>query len=74
MNARHLTWEDKIASNKGKIDVNLAQEFLSSHEDSFTGKVHADARTLCGHIDSRSARCARVERPAYYPDGAVTGR
>lgn len=74
MNARHITWERKIASSKGQIDVNLAQEFLASHDDSYTGKVTADARSLCGHIDADSHGVPEWGDPPYYPDGAVTGK
>ena len=74
MNARHVTWEHKIADNKGRIDVNLAESFLGSHEDSFTGKTGADARTLCGHIDVDSRGVPEWSDPPYYPDGAVTGK
>lgn len=74
MNARHVTWERKIAENKGRIDVNLAEGFLSSHEDSFTGKTGADARTLCGHIDVDRNGVPEWGDPPYYPDGAVTGK
>jgi len=74
MNARHVTWERKIASSKGQIDVNLAEEFLGSHDDSFTGKVGPDARTLCGHIDADPHGVPEWGDPPYYPDGAVTGK
>jgi Phospholipase B len=74
MNARKVTWEGKIASSKGQIDVNLAEEFLSSHEDSFTGKTGANARTLCGHIDGDPHGVPEWNDPPYYPDGAVTGK
>jgi hypothetical protein len=74
MNARHVTWERKIAANKGQIDVDLAQQFLANHEDSFTGKVSPDARTLCGHIDADPKGVPEWSDPPYYPDGAVTGK
>ena len=74
MNARHLTWERKIAENKGRIDVNLAKAFLGSHEDSFTGKTGPDARTLCGHIDVDKHGVPEWGDAPYYPDGAVTGK
>jgi hypothetical protein len=74
MNARHVTWERKIAQNKGRIDVALAEEFLANHEDSFTGKVGPDARTLCGHIDVDPHGVPQWNDPPYYPDGAVTGK
>ena len=74
MNARRKAGEGKIAAGKGKIDINFAQEFLSSHEDSFTGKQHANARTLCGHIDADPHGVPEWNDPPYYPDGAVTGK
>jgi hypothetical protein len=74
MNARHLTWERKIAANKGRIDVDLAQQFLANHEDSLTGKVAPSARTLCGHIDADPKGVPEWDDAPYYPDGAVTGK
>jgi len=74
MNARRVTWERKIAASKGQIDVNLAEQFLASHDDSYTGKVTPDARTLCGHIDADSHGVPEWGDAPYYPDGAVTGK
>lgn len=74
MNARHVTWERKIAENKGRIDVNLAEALLSNHEDSSTGKTGPDARTLCGHIDVDPHGVPEWGDAPYYPDGAVTGK
>jgi hypothetical protein len=50
-NARHRRWEQLMAENKGKIDVNLAEKFLADHVDSFTGKTEPSERTLCGHVE-----------------------
>ncbi len=74
MNARHLTWERKIAAHKGQIDVDLAEQFLANHEDSLTGKVAPSARTLCGHIDADPKGVPEWDDAPYYPDGAVTGK
>ena len=74
MNARHVTWERKIAATKGQIDVDLAEKFLADHEDSYTGKVTANARALCGHIDIDSHGVPEWGDPPFYPDGAVTGK
>jgi len=73
-NARRVTWEDKMAQSKGHIDVELAEQFLGSHEDSYTGKVNADSRSLCGHIDRDEKGIPEWEDPPFYPDGAVTGK
>lgn len=73
-NARRITWEDKMAQNKGKIDVELAEKFLADHEDSYLGKVKADSRSLCGHIDADPKGVPEWEDGPFYPDGAVTGK
>lgn len=74
MNARHVTWEHKIVPNKGQIDVDMAEAFLANHEDSYTGKVGPDARTLCGHTDRDSHGVPEWDDPPYAPEGAVTGK
>lgn len=74
MNARHLTWERKIAENKGLIDVHIAEALLGNHDDSYTGKTGPDARTLCGHIDVDPRGVPEWGDAPYYPDGAVTGK
>lgn len=73
-NARRITWEKKMAENKGQIDVNLAEQFLANHDDSYTGKVNPDGRTLCGHIDRDPRGMPEWNDPPYAPDGAVTGK
>ncbi|HEY6490703.1 MAG: C45 family peptidase [Terracidiphilus sp.] len=73
-NARRVTWEKKMAESKGHIDLALAEQFLASHDDSFTGKVHPDARTLCGHIDNDPRGIPEWGDAPYKPDGAVTGK
>jgi hypothetical protein len=50
-NARRIRWEQLMAAYKGKIDVQVGQQMLSDHYDSFVGKIEPDERTLCGHVD-----------------------
>jgi hypothetical protein len=73
-NARRVTWEKKMAEYKGRIDVDLAEKFLASHDDSYTGKVNPDERTLCGHVDVVKRGTPEWEWGPYYPGGAVTGK
>ncbi len=73
-NARRVTWEKKMAEYKGHIDVDLAEKFLASHDDSYTGKVTPDERTLCGHVDVVKRGTPEWEWGPYYPGGAVTGK
>jgi len=73
-NARRVTWEKKMAEYKGRIDVDLAEKFLASHDDSYTGKTGPDERTLCGHVDVVKRGTPEWDWGPYYPGGAVTGK
>jgi hypothetical protein len=63
---------------KGKIDVNMAEQFLSDHFDSFdtayTGPKQANERSLCGHVDTSPRGVKEWEWGAYNPGGAVQGK
>src|SRR5271154_1491971 len=48
-NARHARWEEVMQQSKGKVDVNVAEQFLSDHFDSFEKKEQPNERALCGH-------------------------
>jgi len=73
-NARHVTWEKKMAESKGRIDIEMAEEFMGDHDDSFTGKNEADARSLCGHVDFVKRGVPEWDWGPYYPGGSVTGK
>lgn len=73
-NARHARWDNLMQQNKGKIDVTLAQQFLSDHFDTFEKKPDADERTLCGHGDTTARGIEVWEWAPYYPGGAVQGK
>jgi Phospholipase B len=73
-NARRVDWNRKMKDNKGKIDVALAEAFMASHDDSYTGKVSPDQRSLCGHVDTVKAGIPEWDWGPYYPGGAVTGK
>ena len=73
-NARRITWEKKMSESKGSIDVDLAEKFLADHGDSYTGKVDADERSLCGHVDKVKEGVPEWDWAPYYPGGAVTGK
>jgi hypothetical protein len=73
-NARRATWEKKIPAAKGRIDVELAEQFLADHYDSYLGKVNAGSRSLCGHIDRDPKGVPEWEDPPFYADGAVQGK
>lgn len=73
-NARHVRWEELMTQNKGKIDVAMAQQFLSDHYDSFDKKQQPDERTLCGHGDTTPRGIEVWDWDPYYPGGAVQGK
>jgi hypothetical protein len=52
---RHRRWDQLMAENKGKIDVEAGKRFETDHYDVLTKEIDANERTLCGHID-RSSR------------------
>jgi len=73
-NARHARWEELMKQSKGKIDVEMAQQFLSDHFDSFEKKEEADERGLCGHADASSRGVKEWDWAPYNPGGAVQGK
>ncbi len=73
-NARRVRAEELVHGWRGRIDVELAEKFLSDHVDSYTGKVNPDGRSLCGHIDLDPRGVPVWGDGPYYPEGAVTGK
>jgi hypothetical protein len=73
-NARKIRWEQLIEQNKGKIDVALAEQFLSDHFDTYQNKEEANERTLCGHVEISPRGIPEWDWPPYYPGGAVQGK
>ena len=74
-NARRVRWEELMSQAKGKIDVGMAQQFLSDHADSFANdKAGADERSLCGHVDSSPRGIKEWGWEPFDPGGAVQGK
>jgi hypothetical protein len=73
-NARRVRWQELMETNKGKIDLHIAERFLADHEDSFLREDKADQRSLCGHVDAAKEGVAIWDWGAYYPGGAVQGK
>ena len=72
-NARHARWDQLMADDKGKIDVDAAQRFLADHYDSFDKKTEPSERTLCGHVDL-SPRGMSTWQPPFGIAGAVQNK
>jgi hypothetical protein len=74
MNARHARADEVVQQAKGKIDVAMAEKFLSDHFDSFEKKEQPNERALCGHVDNSSRGVKQWAWDAYNPGGAVQGK
>jgi hypothetical protein len=72
-NARRVRWDQLMAENKGKIDVEAGKRFLSDHYDTFAKKIAPSERTLCGHIDL-SPRGSKPWQPEFGPAGAIQAK
>ena len=73
-NARRARWEQLMTPNKGNIDAGLGQIFISDHFDTYTKKMGASRRTLCGHGDVDGSSDASWGTRPYEPMGAVQGK
>jgi hypothetical protein len=73
-NARHRRLEELMKQAKGKIDVEMAEQVLSDHFDSFEKKEQANERALCGHADASPRGIKEWAWDAYNPGGAVQGK
>lgn len=67
---RHRRWEQLMAENKGKIDVELGKKFETDHYDMITKEIDPNERTICGHID-KSSRGLRDWQNPYGPAGVA---
>jgi Phospholipase B len=79
MNARHIRADEMVQHAKGTIDVEMAEQFLSDHFDSFektasTEKLQPNERSLCGHVDASARGVKQWGWDAYNPGGAVQGK
>jgi len=80
MNARHARADEFMKSLKGQVDVEVAEQFLSDHVDSFektassTEKPQPNERALCGHVDNSPRGVKEWGWDPYNPGGAVQGK
>jgi len=73
-NARRVRWEQLMQQNKGKIDVEMAEQFLADHADSYEKEERASERSLCGHVDVSPRGVKEWEWAPNNPGGAVQGK
>jgi len=73
-NARHARADELVQHAKGTIDVEMAEDFLADHFDSFEKKRQPNERSLCGHVDDSSRGVKEWGWDGYNPGGAVQGK
>ncbi len=66
-------WNQLMAENKGKIDVEIGKKFETDHYDVITKEIDPNERTICGHVD-RSSRGMKPWQNAFGPAGAVEAK
>ena len=67
---RHRRWDQLMAENKGRIDVEAGKKFETDHYDALTKEIDPNERTICGHID-KSSRGLKPWQDPYGPAGAA---
>ena len=70
---RHRRWNQLMAQNKGRIDVEAGKRFETDHYDAITKEIDPNERTICGHIDKSSRGMAGWE-PPYGPAGVAEAK
>ncbi|MBV9226725.1 MAG: hypothetical protein JOY85_22040 [Acidobacteriaceae bacterium] len=70
---RHRRWDQLMAENKGKIDVELGKKFETDHYDVLTKEIDPNERTICGHID-KSSRGLKGWQDPYGPAGVAEAK
>ncbi len=70
---RHRRWDQLMAENKGRIDVETGKKFETDHYDLLTKEIDPNERTICGHID-KSSRGLKGWQDPYGPAGTVEAK
>ncbi len=70
---RHRRWDQLMAENKGRIDVELGQKFETDHYDVLTKEIDPNERTICGHID-KSSRGLKGWQDPFGPAGTAEAK
>ncbi len=74
-NARRVRWHQLMRTEKGKINIRVAEAMESDHYDTYLHKAnHPDARTLCGHGDLAAHGVPAWGWGPYHPGGTVQAK
>ena len=73
--ARKVRLSDLMQQNKGKLNVNIAQQIISDHYDVYLNKENPCSRTCCSHyeLDSREYMSDPQRPKPFQPRGALDG-
>ncbi len=70
---RKRRWEQLMAENKGRIDVDTGKKFETDHYDVITKEIDPNERTICGHID-KSSRGMKPWQNPFGPAGVAEAK
>jgi Phospholipase B len=73
-NARKARWQQLMADQKGKIDLELAKRCETDIFDVIEGKDQANERTLCGRVEVCARGVPEWDWPPYFPGGTVQAK
>jgi hypothetical protein len=73
-NARRARWEQLMAENKGRIDIEAAKRFETDVYDVIAKKEGANDRTLCGRVETVAKGVPEFDWGPYYPGGTVQSK
>ncbi len=73
-NARRARWEQLMAQNKGRIDVEIGKQMESDAYDVIEKRQGPNDRSLCGVIDSVERGIPEWDWGKYFPAGTVQAK
>ena len=73
--ARKVRLADLMDSNKGKLNIKVAQEIMADHYDVYLNKENPCSRTCCAHyeLDAREYMSDQSRPKPFQPRGALDG-
>ncbi len=73
-NARHTRWNQVMAQQKGKIDVDVAKQFEADRYDVITRGDGPSERSLCGTVEDSPRGIPEWSWAPYFPGGTVQAK
>jgi hypothetical protein len=73
-NARRARWEQLMAQNKGRIDVEIGKQMESDAYDVIERREGPTERSLCGVVDTSPRGVGEWDWGKYFPGGTVQAK